>query len=71
MLYNMNKYRAKKVKIDGYTFDSIAESRYYLILKNDPNVDQKTLEVHPSFQIEHNGMKICKVILDFKYRKNR
>lgn len=29
----MNKYNARKTKIDGYTFDSKAEGEYYLILK--------------------------------------
>lgn len=28
----MNKYNAKKVTIDGITFDSVAESRYYKYL---------------------------------------
>lgn len=29
-----NKYGAKKQTVDGYTFDSIAESEYYLLLKS-------------------------------------
>lgn len=65
----MSKFKAKRVKLDGYTFDSKAESLYYLQLKEDPDVIQETLEVHPRYRIELNGVKVCDVILDFRFRK--
>jgi len=33
-----HKYGAKKVTVDGITFDSKAESIYYLLHKDDPNM---------------------------------
>lgn len=47
-----SKYKARKVKADGYTFDSQAEYRYYLILKDQEKHGEITkLEVHPKFKI--------------------
>lgn len=34
----VHKYGAKKVTVDGITFDSKAESVYYLLHKDDPNM---------------------------------
>jgi len=47
-----NKYNAKKVKADGYTFDSQAEYRRYLELKQlfDAGVIG-SLEVHPKYSL--------------------
>ena len=63
-----HKYYAKKVKEDGYTFDSKAEHKRYgqlkLLLKGGYIKD---LVIHPKYPIEINGQKICNVILDFKY----
>jgi hypothetical protein len=59
-----NKYGAIKVKIDGYTFDSKAEARRYKDLKVLPGKD---IEVHPRFPIFIQGIKVCDVVLDFKY----
>lgn len=62
------KYNNKKIKIDGITFDSLREGRRYEELK----LIEKTGEIediacHPKFQIVINGIKICKVVLDFSY----
>lgn len=49
-----SKYNARKVKIDGYTFDSMAESKRYLQLKQ--KVEEgviKDLEVHPRFVLQN------------------
>lgn len=50
----VSKYNARKVKIDGYTFDSIIESKRYIQLKE--KVEEgviKDLEVHPRFVLQN------------------
>lgn len=62
------KYNAKKVKLDGYTFDSKAEAKRYselCLLRKVRAIDQ--FEIHPKFPIVINGVKVCTVILDFQY----
>lgn len=63
------KYRAKKVKLDGYIFDSQAEAKHYWhTLKPMADREEIThLEVHPVIICEINGVKICKYIADFRY----
>ena len=63
-----NKYNAKKVKFDGYTFDSRAEYRHYLLLikrQNDGEIID--LVVHPKFNIVINKVKIASYTADFQY----
>ena len=72
-----NKYNAKKVKIDDFTFDSKAEARRYqelkLLLRNG---EIKDLELQPKFlltdTIRHYGTTHRKMyyIADFKYLEN-
>ena len=66
----MNKYNAKKTKVDGIIFHSTKEAERYVELKlcmhargNDKVID---LELQPKFPIEINGKKICTYIADFK-----
>ena len=63
-----HKYGAKRVKVDGYMFDSLAEARRYmelkLLLKTGDIAD---LEVHPKYPLHCRGEVICKVIMDFAY----
>lgn len=67
-----NKYGARKVKLDGHTFDSQAEARRYGQLVTMARAGLITdLVVHPKFTIEINGSLICKVILDFSYKDKR
>ena len=63
------KYRAKKVKLDGYTFDSQAEAKHYwhTLKPMQERGEISHLEVHPSYLIEIDGVKICKYIADFRY----
>tara|TARA_R100000353_G_scaffold155834_1_gene114785 strand:- start:2227 stop:2616 length:390 start_codon:yes stop_codon:yes gene_type:complete len=63
------KYKAKKVKLDGYTFDSQAEAKHYWhTLKPKLERGEIThLEVHPSYEIVIDGEKICKYMADFRY----
>jgi hypothetical protein len=75
----MSKYRAIKVKIDGYTFDSLREGGRYGELKLLERAGHITdLQVHPKFPISINGnpVKIRNkngvgrqvfVILDFSF----
>lgn len=64
----MTKYRAKKVQMDGFAFDSQMEARRYVQLKLLLRAKEiRDLEVHPSFVILVNGFVVCKVVLDFGY----
>jgi len=64
-----NKYGARKVRDDGYLFDSKAEHLRYCELKVLQKAGEiSELEVHPKYSIELNGHHICTVILDFRYR---
>ena len=64
----MNKYRAKKVSLDGHVFDSKAEARRYgelrLMQKSDDIAD---LRIHPIFPLVVNGTKISSYVADFRY----
>ena len=64
----MNKYRAKKVSLDGYVFDSKSEARRYgeLRLMQKAN-DIRNLEVHPKYILSVNGVVIARYIADFVY----
>ncbi len=67
-----NKYRAKKTTIDGVTFDSIKESKYYLGLKAEAARGEiSNLIIHPKYPILINDIKVCDVELDFVYFDNR
>jgi hypothetical protein len=47
-----NKYNAKKVTADGYTFDSMSEHRRYLYLKSRNEAGEFIeFEIHPKFKI--------------------
>lgn len=65
----MSKYHAVKVKLDGYTFDSKAEATRYqeLCLMQRSGDVLGEIVVHPPFQIEVNGKKICRYEADFQY----
>ena len=73
----MNKYRNKKVQVDMYVFDSIAESRRYKELKLLERAGKiQNLELQPHFLIQEafkkNGKTFRKIeyIADFKYIEN-
>lgn len=73
----MNKYRNKKVILDGYVFDSMQESRRYkelkLLLKTGEIQD---LKLQPHFLLQEsfkkNGKTYRKIeyIADFQYIEN-
>lgn len=70
-----NKYGAKKVRLDGYVFDSKLEaSRYAVLLRRLRAGEIRTLEVHPKFPIHIRGIlssdyiAVGEYIADFSYR---
>ena len=73
----MNKYRNKKVQIDRYVFDSIAEgARYRELALLERAGKIKNLELQPRFLLQEgfkkNGKTYRKIeyIADFKYEEN-
>jgi hypothetical protein len=67
-----NKFNAKKVKDDGYTFDSKAEHRRYCVLKLRQKAGEiACLEVHPRFKIKVNDVLICQYTADTRYLEFR
>lgn len=67
-MFHPNKYKAKKIEIDGITFHSLAEGKRYRQLKMLMQMGHiKDLELQPEYTITIEGIKICKVILDFRY----
>jgi hypothetical protein len=70
----MNKYHAKKCKIDGRWFDSIAEAEHYLVLKDRQKRGMiYGLECQKRFVVvkaqTHEGKRVQEVvyIADFAY----
>ncbi len=64
------KYGNRKTEIDGFLFDSAAESVRYaelMLLIREGSVSD--LAVHPVFVIEVNGLKICSYEADFSYQE--
>ncbi|MCT3390363.1 DUF1064 domain-containing protein [Lentilactobacillus hilgardii] len=69
-----NKYRAKKVVIDGYRFDSKAEGAYYEHLRNlklDFKIHEK-FEIQPAFYLNnpHKRESACTYKPDFSIYEN-
>lgn len=69
-----SKYRAKKVTIDGITFDSKKEARRYQVLKMLERTGQiKDLklqvpyELQPSFKYDGKTVRAIKYVADFEY----
>ena len=72
----MNKYRNKKIQVDMYVFDSIAESRRYKELALLEKAGEITdLELQPKFTLQDsfkkNGKTYRKIeyIADFMYEE--
>lgn len=67
-----NKYGAKRVEVDGISFDSTKEGRYYakLLLAQKANGSPETtpakIERQVWFRFDVNGVHICKYKLDFR-----
>lgn len=74
----MNKYRNKKIQVDMYVFDSIAESKRYKELKLLERAGEiSELELQPKFLLQEgfkkNGKTYRKIeyIADFMYCQGR
>lgn len=72
----MNKYRNKKIQVDMYVFDSIAESKRYKELKLLEKAKEiSNLELQPKFILQEGFKKNGKTyrpiyyIADFKYKE--
>jgi len=64
------KYKSKRTVVDNILFSSKAEANRYEQLKILLKAGKiKNLELQPKFPIYINDLKICTVILDFKYQE--
>ena len=64
----MTKYNAKKKVIDGIKFDSIAESQYYLHLKEQAEKGHiKAFSLQPSFTLQESFKKDGRAYREIKY----
>lgn len=64
----MNKYHAKKIRIDGFLFDSQREGFRYVQLKLMLRAGAiSNLEIHPVYPLTVNDVLICKYEADFRY----
>lgn len=62
------RHKGKRVEIDGITFGSGAEARYYLELKHRRNMGEISgLEVHPKFLLTVAGVVVATYIADFRW----
>ena len=65
---SQRKYRNEKVKLDGYTFDSLKErDRYLILLMRQKLGEISGLQVHPRFKLVVEGEKVCTYCADFQY----
>lgn len=61
--------RAKRTKVDGFSFDSRGEAKRYLDLRNLERAGfVRYIEVHPKLALVVNGKKIGRGYLKLDYR---
>jgi len=66
-----SKYKNRKTVVDGITFHSAKEAKRYQELKLLANAGEITdLDLQEPFEIEVCGMRICRYIVDFAYKKD-
>lgn len=64
-----NKYHARRVEMDGITFDSQKEANRYNDLKLMQAAGEiQDLKHHVAFPIDVNGMHVCDYEADFVYQ---
>lgn len=62
------KYGNRKAVVDGFTFDSQAEARRYLLLKAlQKSGHIRKLERQVKYLLAVNGVKIADYVADFRY----
>lgn len=66
-----SKYGNKRVEYMKRMFDSVGERDRYIFLKNLERMGEiKNLRCQVSFDLEVNGVLICRYIADFVYERN-
>lgn len=72
--YKQNKYKNKKIIIDGHKFDSHKEGNHYIALKQLEKLGvihnlelQKRYELQPSFKLNGKTIRSITYIADFVY----
>ena len=66
-----SKFKAQKCAIDGYTFDSIMEGRfYYYLLQRKKKKEIKSIKLQPEFTLQDGFSKNNKKIRPIKYRSD-
>lgn len=72
--YKQNKYKNKKIIIDGHKFDSRKEGNHYIALKQLEKLGvihnlelQKRYELQPSFKLNGKTIRSITYIADFVY----
>lgn len=64
-----NKYRAVRVEVDGYKFDSQAEAhRYGLLLWAEQAGEISGLRIHPRYMVFERDDETIEYVADFEYR---
>lgn len=71
-----SKYRNTKIEIDGIKFDSIRESKHYLLLRERQKLGeiselelQKRFELQPSFKMGTTTIRPITYVADFTYQE--
>jgi hypothetical protein len=65
----VTKYNAKKKEVDGIKFDSIAESQYYLHLKEQAEKGHiKAFSLQPTFTLQESFKKDGRAYRKIEYR---
>lgn len=70
---NNNKFNAKQIVVDGITFDSTKEGKYYVTLKykkylSNPAERVTDIQCQVKYSIDIEGIHICNYFLDFKVK---
>lgn len=64
-----SKYGATRTTVDGFTFDSKAEARYYRYLLTVSTLGNlRDLELQPFWDLHVCGVKIGRYIADFRHK---
>ena len=67
--HGQRKYRNVRVKLDGYAFDSKKEANRYLQLLMRQRIGEISgLQIHPRFDLNVGGDKVCRYYADFRYK---
>jgi hypothetical protein len=66
-----SKYNNVKVEFDGYTFDSIRERNYYVLLRARETAGEITeLRLQVGYELNEGGSHSLKYYADFTYLEN-